>query len=461
MRRIFNPQSGLEFHPADEKSRAQLEAMDRILKENEQVLKMVAKDLSAGTNSKTGRPGMSADQVLRVAIVKQLYGLSYQLLFQRLDDSNQLRKFCQYEWQVIPKTSALQDNIKRLTPETLEAVNRAIVESARKKKVELGKKVRFDTTTVESDIHHPTDSTLIQDCVRVICRILRQAREAFPEAGITFHDRQRVVKKRVLAIFNSRKAEVRKSLYTDLLRYASEVLAYGLEGKKRLLAVSGPAEEEAFAELMAEELGRVTVLLEKIIDQTKRRVLHGESVPAKEKVVSIFEEHTDILEKGGRDTVFGHKVCIAAGKSGIVLDCITLQGNPADSTLYPAALDRVIDLNGGRVPSSTAADGGFASKANVEYGEGKGVRSVFFNKTKVRPKGSELSGWMSKLLRKFRAGVEGIISTLKRSRGLGRCLWNGWQSFKSYVWASVVAHNLKTLGVLLVKREESVTAPIW
>lgn len=452
MRRIFNPQLGLEFHPADKKSKAMFEAMDRILKENDHVLDKVAIDLSEGNDPKNGRPGMSAEQVLRVAIVKQLYSLSYQLLFQRLDDSNQLRKFCKYEWEPIPKPSTLQENVKKLTAETLEEVNRAIVKTAREEKVESLQKVRMDTTAVETDIHYPTDSTLIQDCVRVICRILRQARSAFPGAGIVFHDRQRVVKKRALAIINTRGSEAKKALYTDLLHYGKEVLDYARAGVRQLLSISGIAEEEAVAELMAEELVRFADLLEKIIDQTKRRVLQGEKVPADEKVVSIFEEHTDIIEKGGRDTEFGHKVCFTAGKSGIVLDCMVLRGNPADSSLYPEALDRVIEVNGGRVPRSTAADGGFASKSNVEYGESRGVRNVFFNKTKARPKGSVLSGWLRKVLRNFRAGIEGIISTLKRARGLTRCLWKGWNSFKSYVWCSVVANNLKILGLAMTTR---------
>lgn len=458
MRNIFDTQQGLEFQPWDPRAGAELEKMDEILKENQEILKRVGEDISAGVDTRKGRPGMSAEQVLRVAIVKQLYSWDYRLLYERIEDSRRLRKFCRYEWQAVHKFQTLQDNVKKLSPETLEAMNRVIVMHAVGEKIEKGGDARVDTTVVESNIHHPTDSTLIYDAVRVITRLLQRARGEFPEAGICFHDRTRVVKKRMKAVIDARSREERKRLYRDLVKYGEEVLGYAKDGAKALQSVSGTLDSEMLAKVVAEDLMKYAHLLERILDQTRRRVFDGEDVPSQEKVVSIFEEHTDIIVKKRRETEFGHKVCFNVGKSGMVLDCMIERGNPADTTLYPKTLDRHVDLFGGP-PHSFAADGGFASSGNATYAREIGVSNVFFNKRTGRILGDLIpSRWVEKKLRKFRAGIEGVISALKRGVGLGRCVWRGWKSFKSYVWASILAHNLKMMARVLLKREEAAMA---
>jgi len=457
MRRLFNPQKLLEFNPGDKKVRAELEMMDKILKARKGILEIVAKDVQGEADADTGRPGMSADQVLRMAIVKQRYQLSYDELHDRVADSVNLRRFCGYEWEEVQQSSALQDNIKRLTAKTLEAVNDALVVYAQEQGLEDGKKVRIDTLAVETNIHYPTDARLIEDSVRVITRMLGRARKALPQAGIAFHDHTRVAEKRVLAIANTRKEDERKQLYGDLLEYAREVVKDAREGAKRLRQAKGTEEEQQIGRLMADDLETVAVKLEKIIGQTNRRVMKGESVPAAEKIVSIFEEHTDIIEKGGRDTVFGHKVCVAAGKR-LILDAMMPRGNPADSTLYPEALERVIAKNGGKVPEAVATDGGFASQANEDLARSLGVQKVYFAKSIRRGVASLLSDWQRKSLHAFRAGIEGILSTMMRVRGLTRCIWHGWESFQSYLWASIVSENLSRITRTLLAREATAAA---
>ena len=462
MRSIFDTQQGLDFQPFDPKAGAGLEKMDEILNANKGILKLVAGDIAGGADKSKGRPGMSAEQVLRVAIVKQLYGWSYRLLRDRIEDSVLLRGFCRYDWQLVPQFQALQDNVKKLSPETLEELNRALVIYARENKIERGRNVRTDTTVVETKIHYPRDSSLIWDSVRVITRILGSARIDLPEARITFHDRTRVVKKRMKAIYNARNDEQRKGLYADMVKYGEEVLGYAREGVPKLLAFAGSEkitiEEEVLAQYMAEELVKFADLLERILDQTRRRVFKGENVPSKEKVVSIFEVHTDIIVKKRRETEFGHKVCFTVGKTSIVLDCMIGRGNPADSSLFPQAIDRQIDLYG-ESPASSAADGGFASLDNAIYAKASGVDNVYFNK-QVGKETEKMfpSAWLRRKLRRFRAGIEGVISALKRAVGLGRCTWSGWKSFQSYVWSSIVAHNLKIMSRALLKREEAFSA---
>ncbi len=180
-----------------------------------------------------------------------------------------------------------------------------------------------------------------------------------------------------------------------------------------------------------------------VIDQTRRRVAQGESVPALEKIVSIFEEHTDIIRKDRRATLYGHKICLTGGASSMILDCTVLQGNPADSTLAKKMVDRQADIFA-RPPRQVVFDGAFASKLNLQdikgcWREGCGV-------LQERRPGNHRHGQeqlrVYKRLRDFRAGIEGNISFLKRIFGLDRCTWKSWASFQSYVWASILSFNL-------------------
>ena len=180
-----------------------------------------------------------------------------------------------------------------------------------------------------------------------------------------------------------------------------------------------------------------------------RRVVYGETVPASEKIVSIFEPHTDIIVKDSRDTHYGHKVYITAGKTNLVLDCVVLEGNPADSTLPVKMLERQKELYG-RAPLKAAFDGGFASKDNLPDIKTLGVKDVCFSKRRgIDIEDMCRSKHVYRRLWRFRAGVESIISWLKRCLGLSRCLWRSFGSFKSYVQSSVFSANLATTALLL------------
>ncbi len=195
-----------------------------------------------------------------------------------------------------------------------------------------------------------------------------------------------------------------------------------------------------------QELEHYLPLVRQIICQTTRRVIHGESVPAGEKLVSLFEPHTDIIKKDRRDTYYGHKICLTGGASNLILDCQILSGNPADATLTQTMLERQREIFG-RPPLKVALDGGFASKENLHAAKKMGVRDVCFSKGRgLTEEDMCRSPFVYKVLRKFRAGIESGISWLKRAFGLGRCLWKGVESFGSYVWASIVSANLLTMA---------------
>jgi IS5 family transposase len=205
--------------------------------------------------------------------------------------------------------------------------------------------------------------------------------------------------------------------------------------------------QDLFAgKVLAEKLARAVGLLEKVINQTDRRVFKGENVPASEKVVSFFEDHTDIIVKKRRETEYGHKIFLTGGSSTLILDCRIVRGNPADSEQYETLLERQKELYG-RMPRQVSADGGFASKDNLAYAKQHGVKDAAFAKKRgLSVLAMAKSAWVYKALRNFRAGIEAGISTLKRAFGLDRCTWKGWEGFGRYVWSSIVSYNLLVLA---------------
>lgn len=396
-------------------------------------------------NPSLGRPGLNGDQVLRAAIIKQMNGFSYEVLAFHLADSMTYRAFCRIGVaDAAPDADTLQRNVKRIRPQTWAVINHALMGLARTEGIESGEMMRGDCTVTDSNIHSPTDSSLLDDCVRVLTRLLVRA-AAFMAVAFTNHRRR--AHRRAIAIIHARRTDKRLPLYKDLLTVtertvrAARAAAEGL----RTCDCGDPVDRAAVAQL-ADELEHHIELAERVIDQTSRRVLQGESVPANEKVVSIFEPHTDIIRKDHRDTYYGHKIYLSSGPSGLITDCEILDGNPSDSKL---TVDKVIRHQEifGRVPRQVAFDGGFASRANLADLKELGVEDVCFSKgpglavlEMVR------SSWVYRKLRNFRAGIEGNISFLKRVFGLDRCNWRGLESFKSYVWSSVVACNLLVMA---------------
>jgi IS5 family transposase len=422
----------------------ELQKISRILDENPIIYEWVLQDLVADKNpADTGAEGMSAEQVFRASIIKQMEGYSYEELAFHLIDSVSYRSFCRIGIADKGyKKSALCRNIKAISADTWESINRVFVAYGQDMKIEKGRESRIDCTVVSSNIHEPTDSNLLWDSVRVLTRMLKKAKELFPEKHIRYKDHTRRAKRRMLGIMNTKKKKVRKQQYKDLLKVTKETVSY-TKGAISVLDIPGNIE---LSYDLANELKNLLLLVEKVIDQTARRIIHGESVHASEKIVSIFEPHTDIIRKDNRDTYYGHKICLTGGASNLITDCLILDGNPADSDLTCQMLDRHKEIYG-HYPLKAALDGGFASKANLESAKGKGVKDVCFAKRRgMREEDMCRSSWVYKRLRRFRAGIESGISWLKRCFGLTRCTWRSHESFKSYVWASVVSANLLTLA---------------
>jgi transposase, IS5 family len=418
----------------------------RILDARPEIAERVQEDLLKGCRSDRGRPGMSGEQVLRIALVKQIHGLSYRELEFHLQDSAAFRSFVGLGFRDRPSHQALQTNVKRIQPETWEAIHRVLIGFARSEGIERGGTIRGDTTVVDAAIHEPADSSLLWDCVRVATRLLHRMARRKPELRKTFSDHTRRAKRRAYTIkFHRRRTDMGQQ-YRDLIRVAQAVRA------DAVIIVEKAAGSQALKALAA-ELQALLPRMDQVLDQAKRRVVEGEKVPSTEKIVSIFEPHADIIVKDNRETRYGHKICLTGGKSSLVLDCVIEDGNPADSTLVKRTLERHRDLFG-QAPQQAAFDGGFGSKENVQTAKALGVQDIAFH----RKSGLEItemvrSAWVFRRLRDFRSGIEGCISTLKRAFQMDRCNWRGLSSFRSYVWNCVTSFNLIVLARHLLKRE--------
>jgi len=398
---------------------------------------LVAKDLGKGAKAtKAGRSGMSGEQVLRAGLLKQMHCWSYAELAFHLCDSATFRSFCRIGMmESAPKRSALAENIKSVKPETFERINQLVIGRAKRDGLENGKRVRIDSTVIDSNIHDPADSSLLYDVVRVLTRILTQAQ--CWSTQILFSDHTKRAKRRMLDVVNAPGTAHRVPVYRELVKITQWTLEYAADAVPFLSKL-----DDLHACAAAEELKHYLELGRKVVDQTERRVFREESVPAGEKIVSIFEPHTDVIVKDRRQVLYGHKVFLNVGASGMILDLLMERGNPADATRAIPMLERHRALMG-KAPEQAAFDAGFTSAANIAAANQLGVKDASFAK-----KGSidVLQGARSpkqhKKLQRFRAGVEGIISFTKRCFGFDRCTWRGYSSFHAYAWASVLCTNL-------------------
>ena len=447
MRKTRNQQLPLAEVTADHPKAKELLKISEILDHNTSIYDLALQDLGLSDNG-VGANGMTAEQVVRAAIIKQTEEYSYLELAFHLSDSRSFSQFCRIGiGRKSFKKSALQQGIKAISDKTWEDINRVLVSYAQDHGIEKGRKVRVDCTVVESNIHGPYDSELLVDANRVLARLLATAKTELSGIVFPFMDHRRRSKRRNLEIMNAKNGDGRKRPYKDLVETTEKTIGYGESCLKSLASYKlASLEEYGMRNWLIEQLNHYLPLARQVVCQTRRRVITGEAVPAPEKIVSIFEPHTDIIRKDRRDTYYGHKICVTGGSSNLILDCVILEGNPADSELTEMMLDRQESMYG-RYPLKAAFDGGFTSHANLILAKTNGVKDVCFSKGRgLLEEDMCRSKRVYKGLRKFRAGIESSISWLKRSFGLTRCIWKGFESFKSYVWASIVSANLLTLA---------------
>ena len=419
----------------------QLKELSRILDKHPDLLSIIAKDLIASTSKKTGRTGLSVDSIFRCLLLKQKFQISYEQLAFHLSDSITYRTFARLSYGVNPSRSGLQSTIRKITPASLEKLH-TLLSQCWFQSGELSlEKIRIDSTVVASNIAPPSDSQLLNDGVRVLSRLLAKSLESIG-MKVRFTDKRPAAKSLAFKIFNAKKA-AKDLLYIDLLKIARLVIKQANRG---LVCAEARHNKTKEASQWTSKVEHYNSLLLRIIDQTERRVINQEKVPSSEKLVSIFEPHTDIIVKGFRDVQYGHKINLSSESHGFITHLSIEEGNTADSELFmPVLASHQLIFN--QLPNATVADGGYASQANVTQGRMLGIKRVVFHK----PVGLSLQAMGVKkktfdALRHFRAGVEGNISELKRVFGAGKAIWKGYEGFKAFVWSAVLSYNLVRLA---------------
>lgn len=429
----------------------ELAAIDNVL--DDDILFCMIRDDLAQRHPKTlsaGRKSTPVEVILRMLAVKHLYDLSYEQSEQQVADSLVLRQFCRVYFHAVPDHTTLCKWAKLIQPETLEAFNGRILALAIESKLTRGRKLRMDGTVAETTIHHPTDSSLLADSVRVLGRTLSRAKKILAVGnGLskeTFRNRTRSAKRaaRQIGHLSRRGREQLKPHYQRLMRTTQATIR---QAEQVLTKLQTTVVEESRS--LIETLQAFLPRAKQVLNQTRRRVIDGESVPAAEKLVSIFEPHTDIIRRGKptKDTEFGHKVWLGEVEGGFVSQYTILNGNPADDAQWQPTLERHIQQFN-HPPWQASADRGVHSADNEVYATKLGVKRVILpkpgRKSDTRRK-YERERWFRRG-RRFHAGVEGRISVIKRKYGLGRCRNRGRAGFECWVGWGIIANNLTMMG---------------
>jgi IS5 family transposase len=438
-----------------------LQSISDFLDEHEELVEAVRRDLERGLkNPETGRSGLTPQQVLRSLILMRVKNWNYRELRERIADGYTLRQFTDFYCQSVPKHDAFNRAFNRLTPKTLRAVNELVVQAAVDLGLEEGQKLRVDTTVVQTDIHHPTDSTLLWDVVRVVTRLVLRLRKAVQKRVQGFHNRSRAARRRMQEIQRMTPQE-RHERQTEKYRELIDVTEEVVNSAQQVVAQTRKARgQNLLADLaipeLRKEINHYCELGDRVIDQARRRVLQGEQVPSTEKVYSIFETHTDLIKRGKVQTPieFGHKVFLAESAQGLITQYEVLEGNPGDDQQVEPSLERHKETFG-RAPELYGSDRGFFSETNLKSCKRNGVKVTCIpqrggKKTAKREKYENSPAF--KEGQRFRAGIEGRISVLFRGRGMKRCLAEGHQRFELLVGAAVLANNLMRISALLSKR---------
>ena len=465
MSRLAEPQ--LSF--ADLELRSQRIQLDPLLQgilgfldDHAALVEQVRLDLVRGLkNPNTGRNGITPSQALRSLILMRVKNWDYRELRERINDGYTLRGFTDFDSQPVPQHDAFNRAFNRITPATMKAINQAAVQAAVQLDLEDGKQLRVDTTVVETNIHFPTDATLLWDTVRAVTRRVEDLHEILPRGVQGFTNRTRSARRRMQALERMTAQErhtQQEPLYRELLRITGQVLDNARQVVKKAARVKGiDVLARAMVDQLRQQITGYCELGDRVIDQTRRRVIEGEEVPAGEKVYSIFESHTDLIKRGKqrKPLEFGHKVFLAESAQGLITDYQVLEGNPADSNQVQASLGRHQQIFQ-RPPELYAGDRGFYSADNIDDCQQAGVSHVCIpqrggQKTAER-EAFERSPAFKKGQR-FRAGIEGRISVLFRGRGMKRCRAAGRERFEVLVGAAVLANNLLRIADLLRNRK--------
>ena len=431
---------------------AELKKIDGYL-EDEKLYRLIRDDLAKRypKTKETGRHSTPVEVLLRMLVVKRLYSYSYAETERVVRDSLSMRQFCRVYLNDVPDEKTLMRWANVIQPKTLEKFNERIMQLAIERKVTKGRKLRTDGTVVESNIRAPSDNRLLADGVRVLARTVVCAREFLQhnlqEPFEDFTQAAKQVARQIGETLRKRTdaaKEIGRQQYEKLLDMTEKTMEAARHIQKQLHEC-----QEQKAKRLSQTLETFLPRAERVIDQTTRRIFQGEQVPASEKIVSLFEEHTDIICRGkeSHPVEYGHKIWLNEVEGGLVSHYRILDGNPSDEEQWKPTLKAHLKTFH-QPPQQASGDRGLYSEANEQLAHDLGVKHVILphrgHPSKARLK-HEHKTWFVKG-RHWHAGVEGRISVLKRAHDLGRCLTHGLNGFQRWVGWGVIAGNLAVLG---------------
>ena len=435
----------IKFQRPDWSRNLELGLIDTILEQHPHLINLLGKDITRGQKSSVfGRKDTpSVEQIVRAAIYKELKGLEYRELEYHQTDSRICAAFIKiddlrpYSFQVYHKyiSQISSDNLQKLLVELNKiAINEGLEDI---------EKIRQDSTVVETNIHYPTNNSILWDCIKEAHRLLGHLREEINT--LSYRDYTTQAKKTYYKINVTKGQDKRTELFRNQLVLFT----------KTINQVSNVIKKNPFCGIIAmvliEQLEKHLEVMNLVYDMVYLKEIKGEKVPNESKIYSIYEQHTDIIVKGSREVKFGHKVDLCSGKSNLVLHCQVLRGNPSDKELFTPAVDAIID-NYGKVPRDCATDGGYASLANQNHAKEKGISNIVFNKVVGSLQNITSSKNIETRLKKWRSGIEAVISNIKRGYNLARCTWKGWEHFVAKVLWSIIAYNIRVMTALVVLR---------
>ena len=427
--------------------------VDRLL-EDEQLLDTIyeAQGERYPQSRSRGREQTPAEVVLRLLLLKHIRNWSYDTLEREVRANLVYRAFTRIGDEKVPDAKTLARLGQLIGPEVIEELHQRIVQLAQAYGVTRGRKLRVDTTVVETNIHYPTDSSLLGDGTRVLTRTMKKIEAKSGGLKRKVRDRMRSVRKRVMAIALATRyrgeegEERRKKQYRELLSLTRKVVNQARRVLEEVKEV--PRRRRFPLESLAESLETMMGRVQQVVKQTKLRIFAG-ITKSQEKIVSVFEPYTEIIRKGkaNKPTEFGKLVKIQEAENQLITHFEVFAERPDDSKLLLPSI-QVHRRKFGRIPSGVAADAGFYSWENEKAAQAMGVKWVSVpnrNTQSAERKRLYRQRWFRRGQR-WRTGCEGRISVLKRRHGMRRCLYRGFHGMQRWVGLSVIADNLIQIG---------------
>lgn len=465
MRKKQNSQRGLDFSGSHLKITKEYyekyKAVSTVLDKAPKILNLAHKDLKnslqqANQGHRGRRTEYTTDSVLRILICQIMEGASLREIVVRIDDSNFLRRFVHIDNGPMMDYTTLCKLKNNIQEKTWKSINHHLAEYAVQKEMIEGTRLRLDTTAVETNIHWPTDSSLLWDTYRTMARLIRKARDLDPKAvgsrRLQLRRAKRIQQKVARLASNSKRSKQRlETLYTKLIRMNKDISGWAQivrEGLSKSRHHLSPF-DQIKAISIAEDIAHFLLLGEQIMDQARRRVFEGEKVPNEEKLFSIFEPHTELLKRGkaGKNIEFGHMLQIQQTEEKFITDYAVFEKRPVEYELLDSVLENHKKLFG-QYPDELAGDKGYyeSMEAISRLEEKVPLVSIAKKGRRTTEQTEREHAHLFRLAQRFRAGVEGTISFLKRTLRLARCFNKSWEHFVSTIGQTVLAHNLLILA---------------